>query len=153
MADGLRVWRLSKQKYAPRAFSGEGPRMYGGRWNPVDVPMVYTSLSLLEVFVHMPKAAEPEDYVSVKAELPVDFSAIERVKVEELPSDWKRVNHPVTQALGAEWVRSARSLVLLMPSVIIEGEWNAMVNPAHPDATKIKVAAEKPFRFDARMFR
>jgi RES domain-containing protein len=153
----LKVWRLSKRRYAAEAFSGDGPRIFGGRWNPVDVPMVYTSLSLslavLEVFVHMPKAAEPDDYVAVMAELPVEASALERLDLKKLPSGWKKVESPVTQAMGAAWARSRRSLVLLVPSVVVPGEWNAVVNPLHSDAGKIRIVETTPFRFDARMFR
>ena len=87
----LNVWRLSKERYAADAFLGDGPRIFGGRWNPVGVPMVYTSLSLslavLEVFVHMPKAAEPDDYVAVKATLQVDAQMLERLELEKLPSE------------------------------------------------------------------
>jgi RES domain-containing protein len=152
----LQAWRLSKRRYAADAFSGESPRLYPGRWNPIDVPMVYTSLSLslavLEVFVHMPKAAEPNDYVSVKADLPVDERSLERVDRDTLPPDWKRVDSPATREIGGTWARSLRSLVLLVPSVIIEGEWNALVNPAHPHAQKIQLTPPKLFQFDRRMF-
>jgi RES domain-containing protein len=119
--------------------------------------MAYTSLSLslavLEVFVHMPKAAEPDDYVAVMAELPVDASAMERLDMRTLPNDWKQVDSPATQSMGASWARSKRSLALLVPSVVVPGEWNAVVNPLHPDAGKIKIVETNPFHFDERMFK
>ena len=37
------VWRIVTARYAGTAFSGEGARLYGGRWNPMGVPMVYTA--------------------------------------------------------------------------------------------------------------
>jgi RES domain-containing protein len=154
---GLKAWRLSKQRYAERAFSGEGARILGGRWNSVGVPVVYTSLSLslavLEVFVHMTTLAEPDDYVSVAVDLGVDELRAERVRTERLPNDWKRLNHPALQALGDEWVSSMRSLILLVPSVIVEGEWNALINPLHPDAERIVIEKPKLFHFDERLFK
>nr|WP_244146076.1 RES domain-containing protein [Paraburkholderia caledonica] len=39
----LTVWRVVTQRYADTAFSGEGARLYGGRWNPKGVAMVYTA--------------------------------------------------------------------------------------------------------------
>ncbi len=153
----LDVWRLSKRKYAADVFAGDGPRMFGGRWNPVGVPMVYTSMSLslavLEVFVHMPKEAEPDDYVAVRAELPVDALTMERLVLKKLPSNWKQVESPATQAIGAAWAQSRRSLVLMVPSVVVPGEWNVIVNPRHADAGKIRIVETTPFRFDTRMFR
>ena len=154
---GLDVWRLSKRRYAAEAFAGDGPRIYGGRWNPVGVPMVYTSpslsLAVLEVFVHMPKAAEPDDYVAVRAELPVDAQGMERLEMRKLPSNWKQVESPATQAIGAAWAQSMRSLVLMVPSVVVPGEWNVVVNPRHADAGQIRIVETTEFRFDARMFR
>jgi RES domain-containing protein len=153
----LKAWRLSKQRYAERAFSGEGARILGGRWNSVGVPVVYTSLSLslavLEVFVHMTASAEPEDYVYVAADLGVDELKAERIRMDRLPDDWKRLNHPALQALGDEWSSSMRSLILLVPSVVVEGEWNALINPLHPDAVGIVIEKPKPFHFDERLFK
>lgn len=153
---GLKAWRLSRQVYADRALTGEGTRLFGGRWNPVGVPVVYASLSLslavLEVFVHMTVRADPEDYVSVALDLGMEESKADRVNANDLPEDWRQVDHPALRAIGAEWARSMRSLVLLVPSVVVEGEWNALINPLHPDAARIAIAQPKPFRFDARMF-
>ena len=153
----MRVWRLVRERYARTAFSGEGARLYAARWNPAGVPMVYTSTSLslavIEIFVHLDPDEQPEDLVSIAAELPVSEADAERVNVKKLPRDWRRVNHPALQKLGAEWAATTRSLVLLVPSAAVDGEWNALVNPRHPDARKIRMEAPKPFQFDARMFR
>ena len=153
----LKAWRLSLRKYAESAFSGEGPRIFGGRWNPVGVPVVYSSLSLslavLEVFVHMTARAEPNDYVSVEVDLGIDESQAERVDLRKLPKDWHALENPALHAIGAAWAQSKRSLVLLVPSVIIEGEWNAVVNPLHPGAKKIVLGKPKPFTFDERLFK
>jgi len=154
---GLRVWRLSKRRYAEAAFTGEGARILGGRWNSVDVPVVYASLSLslavLEVFVHMPAPAQPGDYVYVTVDLGVPESKVERINMDRLPRNWKRVDHPALQAFGDEWVRSRRSLALLVPSVVVEGEWNAVINPLHPDAAGMVIEEPKPFQFDERLFK
>jgi len=152
----LQAWRLSKMRYAGSAFTGEGAATLGGRWNPVGVPVVYASLSLslavLEVFVHMTGAVAPADYVYVAADLKVDESKAERVKVAELPANWRTMENRVLQEIGAAWARSRRSLALLIPSVVVEGEWNVLINPLHPDAMKIVLAEPKPFHFDQRMF-
>ena len=153
----MRVWRICRAAHAGSAFSGEGARLFAARWNPVGAPMVYTSLSLslaaMEVFVHLDLEEQPEDLVSLAAELPVGESDAERVEMKRLPKDWRRVGHPALRLLGAEWVAAGRSLVLLVPSAVVDGEWNALVNPGHPDAKGIRMEAPRAFRFDARMFR
>lgn len=153
----MRVWRICKQRYAAAAYSGEGPRLFSGRWNTAGVPMVYSSLSLslaaIEVFVHLEPVAAPDDLVSVAAELPIDEADAERIERKKLPADWRRVDHPALQRMGSEWARSQRSLVLLVPSVAVEGEWNALVNPEHPESKAIRVETAKPFLFDGRMFK
>ena len=152
----MRVWRLCKERYASTAFTGEGARLFSGRWNFAGVPMVYTStsraLAVLEIFVHMPKVVAPDDFVFVGATLRVDTSQAERIHPADLPPDWHRTNHPVLQGLGSEWAGSGRSLVLMVPSVIIEGEWNALINPAHPDAASITLEEPTAFHFDHRLF-
>jgi RES domain-containing protein len=119
--------------------------------------MVYTSTSLalaaLEVFVHLEIADAPDDLVSLPAELPLSLDELERIEPGELPEDWRREGHPYLQSLGSEWIRSLRSLALLVPSVVIDGEWNVLVNPEHPAAAKIVVGQAKPFQFDRRMFK
>ena len=136
---------------------GEGASEFGGRWNPVGVQVAYASLSLslavLEVFVHMTMRTPPQDYVSMEIDLGIQESEAERVDAPRVAADWRRLNHPTLQAFGAEWVRSQRSLALLVPSVVVEGEWNVVINPRHPRAHKMKIAAPRPFYFDERMFR
>jgi RES domain-containing protein len=136
---------------------GQGAEQFGGRWNPVGVPVAYASLSLslavLETFVHMTMRTPPRDYVSIAIDLAIRESEAERVSIASLPRDWRRINHPELQALGAEWARSGRSLALLVPSAVIEEEWNVLINPRHPKAKILKISEPKAFYFDERMFR
>jgi RES domain-containing protein len=71
------------------AFSGEGARLYGGRWIPKGIPVVYTastrSLAMLEMLVQdQPLRAR---YVVIAARIPLSVR-IERVTISALPSDW-----------------------------------------------------------------
>jgi RES domain-containing protein len=155
----MRVWRICKEHYAATAYSGEGARLFSARWNSAGTSLVYTSLSLslaaIEVFVHLEVRDEPGDLVSIAADLPVAESRIEKEKLEtlaKLSSDWRNLDNRELQRMGDEWIRSMRSLTMMVPSAVIDGEWNVLVNPAHSDAAKIKVETTKPFRFDPRMF-
>jgi len=118
--------------------------------------MVYTSISLalasIEYFVHLDPGDAPDDLVSISATLTADI-ALERIEIDGLPADWRAVDHPHLQQLGADWIRSQRSVAWQVPSVAVEGEWNVLLNPAHRDFANITVDAPKAFRFDHRMFK
>src|SRR5215468_9954955 len=137
----MRVWRISKARYAQAAFTGEGARLFSGRWNPAGVRMVYSSSSLalaaVEFFVHLDPSVAPDDLVSISAEIPGALS-IERIALSDLPENWRELENPELQSLGADWASSLRSVALEVPSVAIEGEWNVLLNPAHPEFAKIQ---------------
>jgi RES domain-containing protein len=122
--------------------------------------MVYTSthlsLAALEVFVHLEVRTEPDDLVSVMAELPVEQDVLLQqgeALLSRLPRDWRSLENRALREIGASWIASASSLALMVPSAVIEEEWNVLLNPAHPDAHKIALAEPKTFQFDPRMFR
>jgi RES domain-containing protein len=152
----MRVWRISKAKYAQSAFSGEGARLFDARWNFAGAPMVYTSSSLalaaIEFFVHFDPSEAPAGLVSLMAEFPDDL-AVERVEITQLPHDWRKTDNRLLQQLGTDWVRAQRSVALIVPSATVEGEWNVLLNPGHPEFVKVRIGAPQPFHYDERMFR
>jgi RES domain-containing protein len=149
------VWRLTlKQHTAP---DGEGARRYGGRWNKPGTPVVYTSgtlsLAALEYLVHVDSDILPDGLVSVRATIP-DSLKVETIDTANLPVDWKDKIIPVSlQQLGTDWANHAKSAVLKVPSVIIEHEWNYVLNPLHADFSKISWDAGIGFSFDPRLLR
>jgi RES domain-containing protein len=152
----MRVWRISKAKYAHTAFSGEAARLFDARWNFAGTPMVYTSASLalaaIEFFVHLDPSEAPSGLVSLMADLPDDL-AVERVENEQLPRDWRKTDHKDLQQLGTDWVRSQSTVALVVPSAAVEGEWNVLLNPEHPEFRKVQVGEPRSFHYDERMFR
>lgn len=145
------AWRIVKEKHAATAFSGEGARLYGGRWNSVGTSLVYTSgskaLAALESLVHL---NPPVIFRYVAIPIEFDGSLVE--KVTALPSDWtQEPPPPATRNIGDLWAKAARSAVLELPSVIIPGEPNFLLNPAHPDFRKIIIGKPEPFTFDPRL--
>jgi RES domain-containing protein len=152
----MRVWRICRAPYAAEAFSGEGARRFGGRWNSRGVPMVYCSTSLalaaIELFVHLEPNLQPDDLVSIAAELPKGEPA-RRLEAEELPAEWWTDDFEALRTLGDGWVRAKTSLAMMVPSAPIHSEWNVLVNPLHPAAKELRIEAPQPFHFAARMFR
>jgi RES domain-containing protein len=152
----MRIWRICRARYAGEAFSGDGARRFGGRWNTPGVPMVYSSSSLalaaIELFVHLEPNQQPDDLVSIAAVLPKGEPAL-RLELDKLPSRWWSDDFEPVRAVGDEWVRDAASLAIEVPSAALRVEWNVLVNPLHPKIAQLKIEPPQPFHFDARMFR
>jgi RES domain-containing protein len=155
----MRIWRICRAPYVGEAFSGEGARRFGGRWNSRGVPMVYSSTSLalaaMELFVHLEPGLAPGDLVYLAAILPEGEPA-RTVDQAELPPEWwddDTTAEAPARKLGDAWIRERSSLAIMVPSVPIRVEWNVLLNPAHPRMNELRIEAPQPFIFDARMFR
>lgn len=150
-----KLWRLCRDVHAVEPFSGEGARLYGGRWNSRGVPMVYASTSLalaaIELFVHLEPHQMPRDLVSIEALLPA-VEPVDRWEGGQLPLNWWSDEFGPMRAKGDAWIRSLASLAVLVPSVPIRQEWNLLLNPRHPRIGQVTVQAIHPFQFDERMF-
>ena len=152
----ITAWRIVAQEYAESAFTGQSSSRVGGRWNSRGVALVYTSsaasLCALELLVHLPQRRDLRDYVIFAC----TFSdhVVDEIERENVPSDWRDYPPPEElQQLGDSWVLSATSAVLRVPSVIIDTEFNYLLNPAHPDFAKIEIADPVPFALDMRLIR
>ncbi|HEV7404973.1 MAG TPA: RES family NAD+ phosphorylase [Chthoniobacteraceae bacterium] len=146
------AWRIVKEKHAATAFTGEGAARTGGRWNSRGNRVVYasstTSLAALENLVHL---NPPILFSYVAFRIRFDPALLEKI-AHPWPADWReQPPPPSTMAIGDRWVREARSAVLEVPSVIIPGEVNYLLNPAHPDFPKILIRKAAPFAFDPRL--
>ena len=147
------AWRIVKAKHAATAFSGEGAAKTGGRWNSRGVPVVYASgtksLAALEILVHL-NPPVPFQYVAFR--LQFDAALVENIPLNRLPADWRvEPPPPSTKAIGDAWVREVRSAVLALPSVIVPGELNYLLNPVHPAFKKISIGKPERFAFDPRL--
>jgi RES domain-containing protein len=150
----LSVWRITKQKHARSAFTGEGARLYGGRWNTPGTAIIYTAqsqaLAVLEILVHLESPAILSAYLFF--ELLVEESLIQDIPITALPKNWRADPPPAeTQTLGDDWVANATSAVLRVPSAIIPGESNFLLNPVHPDFRRLQIVKPTPFQLDPRL--
>jgi RES domain-containing protein len=147
------AWRIVKAKHAATAISGEGAAKTGGRWNSRGVPVVYASstksLAARVTLVHL-NPPVPFKYVAFR--LQFDAALVENVPLNRLPADWRvEPPPPSTKAIGDAWAREVRSAVLALPSVIVPGELNYLLNPAHPAFKKISIGKPERFAFDPRL--
>lgn len=149
------VFRLSKTKYA-RDLSGKGAEMAGGRWNSKGVPAIYTSASralcTTEIAVHTPLGNIPQDYQIISIKIP--DTGIYALPEPGLPKDWKIFPHSMhTQKIGDQFARESKFLVMRVPSAVVQGDFNYLINPRHQDFSKVKIVNVQPFSFDERLFR
>jgi len=149
----IQAFRMVREKYAASAFSGEGALRHGGRWNSPGVRLVYTSatvsLAALETLVHLNPQMRFKYVV-----FPIEFDEglVEKVTVSSLPADWQVEPPPLsTKHLGDPWVKQVRSAVLELPSVIVPGESNYMINISHPDFKTLTIGEPETFSFDPRL--
>ena len=77
---------------------------------------------------------------------------MERHDASALPAGWRAGGSPSARQFGDPWLQQARTAVQLAPSVIATPKWNALVNPLHPDAAKIKVSESQKVFWDRRLF-
>lgn len=86
------------------------------------------------------------------ASVSFEESVVEQVSAAELPAGWRKdPAPPAVQAVGDERVARASSAILRVPSVLIDGEWNYPLKPAHPDFGRCVRGKTRPFRFDPRL--
>ena len=149
-----RAWRIVKTRFAADAFSGEGARIYGGRWNSLGVAMVYTagsvSLATLELLVHLDSTSVFPSF----SICPVDFddSLVELLNPATLPPDWHQSPPPSSlQTIGDDWISRDSSVLLRVPSAVIENENNYLINPSHTDFNKLVIGSMKALKLDPRL--
>lgn len=149
----MKLYRLCSKKYADD-ISGTGAALYGGRWNPRGVPMLYTSesisLALLENLVHVNPIHFPElDLITF--EVPDD--EISNLNTANLPSNWKQYPAPTSLAeIGREWAISNESVALCVPSAIVPDSNNYLFNCQHPNYSDVKKICKEDFVFDRRLY-
>jgi RES domain-containing protein len=148
------VWRLCASHREPWAFSGEGSARRAGRWNPLGVRVVYCAesraLAAMEVLVNVdaPNRLFLTSWIMIPATLPVD--AIE--KPARVRENWRQTPHSSeTQNFGAAWAKDQRSVALRVPSAVVPGEFNYLLNPAHPEFHQVKIGKPERFTFDPRL--
>lgn len=152
----MKVFRLIRRKYSID-FSGKGAAKSGNRWNSKGVEIIYCAesraLAMAEVAVHLTIATLPGDYLMAEIDIPGSIS-MKSVKEKDLPEDWNTFPHSIsTQRMGDDFIYSKEVCILKVPSAVVKGDFNYLINPNHPDFKKIKVDNNYVFPFDRRMFK
>jgi RES domain-containing protein len=145
------LWRISKHK----DLSGEGGRLFPGRWNTAGHPVVYLADSpaaaMLEVLVHLELEAEERAPVGYTL---LHILAPDAVLADELlpPEHWQ-TSIPHTQRIGNDWLESKSAALAKVPSALAPSTFNYLLNPLHRDARRLRIVSAAEGRFDLRLLR
>ena len=134
------VYRLAPERFA-KDLTGEGARLFGGRWNHPGIACLYCSgsraLAVLEYSVNT-----GIDYIPPSLRIiSIDTGtvSIEEIPESTLPADWKAIPAPAsTKDFGSEVLHSLKAAIIKIPSVIISTEYNFLLNPDSSQCPQIQ---------------
>lgn len=140
------LWRISEWA----TLDGVGGLTVGGRWHSRGRPVVYTAessaLAMLEVLVHLEVDGMLPNFQLLKIE------AEAGLKVQDWPRETLLPSEAASARWGDEWLKAGRTPLARVPSVIAPASCNILINPAHPDATRIRIAEASRWPWDRRLF-
>ena len=150
----MQVYRIAQKNFI-NDLSGEGARLFGGRWTHRGIPLLYTaesrSLATLELLVHAQKLSAVSSLSILTLEIP-DKSKIDDIqKITKLPQGWQKyTSHPELQDTVSKWIASD-GFILKVPSAIIKEESNFLINPRHKSMKLLKILKIEDFILDERL--
>jgi len=147
------VYRISRPEFA-QDLSGEGARLYGGRWNKKGMRMLYTSesasLALLEILAHFPsgKVLMPLSLITISIESDLIFEP----EVSLLPADWQAFPCPAAcQNFGSGFLQEGKFSIARLPSVLMPKDFNYLINPEHKGISAMEILEVETFFPDNRL--
>lgn len=160
MAHGDAVlWRIAKETpdYTADDLSEAGAQAVRGRWNRKGTAAVYASstiaLATLETRVHLGGNIAIRNAFLVCITVPaLLWDQRKIVTLASLPRAWL-AEPPGTASMhvGDTWLRGQSHAVLMVPSIIVPEEFNAVINPAHHDASQITARVVRQSVYDPRL--
>ena len=147
----MEVYRITLAKYAQQLIASGTE----ARWNSRGYFVIYTAgsraLACLENLVHRDSEGLKNLFKVIVINIP-DEVEITEIPETDLLENWTKSNNLYkTRQAGNTWLNLHTSCVLKVPSAVIKGEFNFLINPAHPVFSKIKIKALEEFEFDSRL--
>jgi RES domain-containing protein len=150
------IYRFGLKKFISD-LSGQGAKMYGGRWNSVGNAMLYTSyspsLAMLEFTCNASGIAKTiqTSLLTLKLDSKVK---IEIITLNDLPANWQQVPSPDSlKVIGNNWLKSNKTLALKVPSAIMPLESNLLINSIHKDFFKLEIENFVDMNIDSRILK
>ena len=160
MSVDVTLWRIAADtpRYEAHDLTGKGAQTSGGRWNRIGTPMVYASttraLACLETVVHLSDDPLPLNRYLVMVSVPASaWAAAAEFDPTELVGWDAEPAGQVSLDWGVGWAKARSTLLVRVPSIIVPEEFNVLINPAHPQASKVKAVKLRKWLYDARLVR
>lgn len=149
----MNLYRLSNSRRADD-LTGTGAKLLAGRWNFPGTSVLYTAsskaLAILEVLVHSTVSYIPDYYRMLTIRVSED--SLLSVPLDQLPDGWSSLNPPDSiKDLTESWVSENRFLLLKVPSAVVSGDYNFLINPGHPRVAEVIIVDRHPYLFDLRL--
>ena len=153
LAQARKAYRIGDPDGDHKIFDATGSRLFPGRWNTPASPMIYAAAdyatSMLEKLVHGSGQLPPNQH---DVEILLSAGLTYEVLAQPAVPGWDYPDCLASKAFGEAWHRSRRSLLLFVPSVVARVSQNILINPEHPDFSKITVGDHQPCWWDSRLF-
>lgn len=151
----MEIYRITQKEYAGD-LSGNGARLFGGRWNSEGFFALYASstrsLALLETLAHTPaKMLDLRVYHLITLFVPDNISTQKILFANLLPGWDAPDTRPFTKKTGDTFLSDKENLLLQVPSVMMPEEINYVLNPLHKDMKQVKLLNTRRIYFDKRI--
>ena len=154
------IWRIAAitPSYSADDLSGAGAKATGGRWNRKGNPVMYCastiSLACLETVVHLAAGGLPLNRYLVEIDVPDDIWKVREIMTHaNAPVGWDALPAGmVSLDIGDSWLGGLASALLEVPSIVVPEEQNVLINPMHPDASRITATIRRKWQYDSRLF-
>ena len=149
----LTCYRIGDPAGAFPIFDDTGSRLYPGRWNRSQSPMIYSSehfaTAMLEKLIHGSGSLPPnQHYIEITVPPGIAYEIFDPAQ----HPGWDRQSCRVSRNFGHDWQVSRRSLLLIVPSVVARPERNFLINRAHPEFARLTTSLHQPIYWDRRLF-
>ena len=150
----MRCYRIATKQYAQK-LSGEGARLYGGRWNSEGHSLIYaaetSSLAMLEILVHINARRVGANFCIMVIDVP-DALVAAPILTNDLPLHWDKNPYGyATQSLGDDFILKGEKVAISVPSAVNSLECNYLINDRHLNFNKVSLVEVLPIDFDRRL--
>jgi RES domain-containing protein len=150
----MHLYRIAHKTFIDD-LTGQGAKLYGGRWNTAGNAMIYSSftieLAMLESLTHTTFSSLIKNFGIISFEVS-DKIPVNEISINDLPKNWRTFPAPILLGkIGDQWLNGKTTLLMKVPSVLFPTSFNCLINPNHPDFRIIKVSEKTDINIDIRL--
>lgn len=152
-SSGITAYRIGDSRFP--LFDGRGALLKGARWHSPGRPAIYAALTqacaMLEILAYANTGKVPKHHKLMTIDIPSTV-VVEQIDLSHVPG-WDDRNYQKSRLYGDQWLTEQRSVALIVPSVIASYDHNIVINPLHPDISKLTISCPEDIHWDERLFR